>query len=81
MSKSFQLSFTILIVFTILVLGVVGNVEQKSQDWCWSVVNKDRCLQKECESLCLKKNPKGKFICAPSTPGGPFQCQCRHPCR
>ncbi|XP_019096454.1 PREDICTED: putative defensin-like protein 148 [Camelina sativa] len=80
MSKSFQLSFTVLIVITVLVLGVVGNVEQKSQRKCWSIVNKDRCVVKECESLCLKKHPKGKSICIPSAPGKHFQCNCRHPC-
>ncbi|XP_020886870.1 putative defensin-like protein 148 [Arabidopsis lyrata subsp. lyrata] len=62
MSKSCQLSFTILIVFTIVVLGLY-------------------CLNLLHISFFPKKHPKGKFICAPSTPGGPFQCQCRHPCR
>ncbi|CAH8263299.1 unnamed protein product [Arabidopsis lyrata] len=81
MKKSFQLSLIILIIFTILVLGVVGDVNQGKRQ-CWEEIKgKDLCSTRrnECSPRCIKKYPKGGSTCVP-TPQGGKKCLCGHFC-
>ncbi|CAA0371471.1 unnamed protein product [Arabidopsis thaliana] len=78
MKKYFQPSFVILIIFTVLVLGVVGNmsVDQKR---CWATLKENNCVHDECRTMCLKKNPKGHGRCIKSSQGR-IICLCGYDC-
>ncbi|EOA33912.1 hypothetical protein CARUB_v10021405mg [Capsella rubella] len=82
MKKSFQLSFIVLTIVTIFVLGVVGNVEQKKQyRRClpFPVNTKTGfCVNDDCESMCKKKGKGLVGMCGGHTPKGknPTKCFC-----
>ncbi|KFK30930.1 hypothetical protein AALP_AA6G044400 [Arabis alpina] len=73
MKKSFQLSFTVLVIFTILVLGVKGNIEKKSV--CAYAGTKPPCVKTDCESTCRQKF-KGSIGECPFVGVGGRTCLC-----
>ncbi|AED95684.1 Defensin-like protein 147 [Arabidopsis thaliana] len=81
MKKIFQLSFTVFIIFISLVLGVVGNVQQKRSNRCIDFpVNPKTglCVLKDCESVCKKTSKGLEGICWKFNAKGkdPKQCKC-----
>ncbi|XP_019083139.1 PREDICTED: putative defensin-like protein 137 [Camelina sativa] len=81
MKRNFQLSFVTLIIFTVLMLGVMGDMSIGGKR-CWATLDlKDKkCVYEECKSMCLKKNPKGHGACLKSF-GGKINCLCGYNCR
>ncbi|EOA29107.1 hypothetical protein CARUB_v10025374mg [Capsella rubella] len=76
MKKPFQLSFTVMIIFTILVLGVVANEELgKQKKQCSEILTKSNCVKEKCESMCVKKRKVGACLCTPSK-----NCLCYYFC-
>ncbi|EOA29378.1 hypothetical protein CARUB_v10025665mg [Capsella rubella] len=65
MKKTAQL-FTVMLIFTILVLGVVADEGLGKKKQCHEVLKKSGCVDKECQSMCKKKQPKGVGYCTPS---------------
>ncbi|XP_010510634.1 PREDICTED: defensin-like protein 149 [Camelina sativa] len=75
MKKPIQLSFTVMIIFTILVLGVVANEGLEKKNQCHEVLKQSNCVTAECESMCVKKRSKGAGYCSPSK-----KCLCYYHC-
>ncbi|KFK43363.1 hypothetical protein AALP_AA1G116300 [Arabis alpina] len=75
MKKSFQLSFTVLVIFTVLVLGVKGNVEKKIPCRYGYGGDKHPCVQKDCDSTCSQKFKGSRAVCQALGPGASV-CLC-----
>nr|AAM67275.1 unknown [Arabidopsis thaliana] len=76
MKKLIQVSFTVMIIFTILVLGVVANEGLgKPKKQCNEILKQSNCVAAECDSMCVKKRGKGAGYCSPSK-----KCYCYYHC-
>ncbi|XP_010470096.1 PREDICTED: defensin-like protein 149 [Camelina sativa] len=75
MKKPIQLSFTVMVIFTILVLEVVANEGIGKKNQCHEVLKQSNCVAAECETMCVKKRPKGASYCSPSK-----KCLCYYHC-
>ncbi|CDY68366.1 BnaAnng27070D, partial [Brassica napus] len=84
MRKTPQLSFTVLIIFNILVSGVITNAQEKRKycDEQQLPVNKNGlCVDSECQAKCReKRGSKAKSTCFRSKNGKYMNCMCVIPC-
>ncbi|KAL0694900.1 hypothetical protein Bca4012_062082 [Brassica carinata] len=85
MRKTPQLSFTVLTIFIILVLGMMANALEKRKlcDEQQLPVNKNGlCVDSECQTQCQqKRGPKAKSTCFGSKNKLPMNCICAIPCQ
>ncbi|KAG7568353.1 S locus-related glycoprotein 1 binding pollen coat protein [Arabidopsis thaliana x Arabidopsis arenosa] len=75
MKKPIQLSFTVMIIFTILVLVVVANEGLGKPKQCHEILKQSNCVAAECDSMCVKKRGKGAGVCTTSK-----KCYCYYHC-
>ncbi|CAN7021537.1 hypothetical protein BRARA_F01376 [Brassica rapa] len=70
MKKTPQLSFTVLTIFIILVLGMMANANKKENELFCNVQDhhfvkkNESCVDSECKKKCHETHgPKAEFIC------------------
>ncbi|CAL9241704.1 unnamed protein product [Arabidopsis halleri] len=73
MTKHIQLSFTVLAILSIFVLGVVGNEYKCSE----VLFRKSKCDYQECGLMCVLKR-QGLSSCTKQ--GRFFICSCQYQC-
>ncbi|AEC08118.1 putative defensin-like protein 150 [Arabidopsis thaliana] len=77
MGKHIQLSFAILIMFTIFVLGAVGDVDQGYKQQCYKTIDVNLCVTGECKKMCVRRFKQAAGMCIKSVPSAPAPNRCR----
>ncbi|KAL0692872.1 hypothetical protein Bca4012_060052 [Brassica carinata] len=84
MKKVSQLSFTVLSIFLILVLGMMVNAVEKKKlckQQQLPVNSNGVCVDSECQAKCVAKlGANGKSLCHGSKGKTPMNCHCGIPC-
>ncbi|KAL0718754.1 hypothetical protein Bca4012_068077 [Brassica carinata] len=84
MRKAPQLSFTVLTIFIILVLGMVANAQGKKKLCKYQQIpvnSNGLCVDSECQAKCVERlGATGQSKCFGSKDRKPMNCFCGVPC-